>query len=275
MRYLFIFFIIFFLASCAQENKSGIASVVSTGDDTKSTNTINRSEESPTLKKAKSLYDTGEICKKSYQCRKLCEKLFTSSVDQKGCRELPSSLIDRFEFIHRAYTSKDIGFIQSVNAFDLQTFIAFSPTTVLQVFGGMGISLIKGILAWIAYDWETAEAFYTEDLDHSLLEFLLSQTKSIPIKTLGKAIKNGRTFHEIAILRQNDFALSWLHEFFDNKCEGENFKNKCVLDYYCEIYPSLQKDTSIEINEFEKLKSILNEHTKDKNIKLENLCLKK
>lgn len=265
MRYLIFVFFGFFVLSCGQQEQqhpqpqgfsTKLASVAEVSQEYWQYKN-NHPTRLVTLQKAHKIYNTGEVCDQFLKCVDLCFKIFLLDVEQQECKRLPFYLVNNFDSVYQAFKSKQLVQIQSIDFSHLKIFITFSQQASWNLFGDLGFSLAQNILKWLAYDSSKARVLADEDLDHSLLEILLSEMGAIPIESLGEAMENKRTFQEIAILRQNNFALSWVHGFFKKQCSTKTSQDECVLEQYCEIYPNLHQDTAIEINEFNPLKTIL------------------
>lgn len=227
-----------------------------------------------TLQKVISIYNSGQSCSGVQECEKNCNQLYSNTFIIEECKKLPIRLVDTFFDIYKAYQSADIAWIQTIKPFDLKAFLAFEKEPLLINIKNKGKDKSEKILKEIAYDWELAQVFLEQDLDYSLLENLLREFNFKPIKSLRKIMDNGRTFQEIAILKQNDAVLSWVHGFFNSQCQSSSSKQDCVLGLYCSVSADWPKDTLEEFNEFKTLKTMLHHKSQqDKSIlSLKQVC---
>ncbi len=220
------------------------------------------------LTEAAVLYNKNEVCKDLKACSNLCGKLFQYDFDQKDCRDLPVSLVNRFNFIYKTFENKNFKALPTFNLFDLKIFLSFSLEPSVRLFSKLGSLTAKGFLKQLASNWDIAQIFIQEDLDFILLETLLNEIGNEPIKALGETIESGASFQEIALFKQNDFAISFIHNFFKKLCNNEE---RCILNHYCLVSKGWDKKTLIELSHFKSLKEILQKH-RGQNDTLQSLC---
>ncbi len=62
-----------------------------------------------------------------------------------------------------------------------------------------------------------------------MFEILLNKMAIEPINVLEEMMENGKSFQEITLMKQNDFAIFFTHDFFKKLCDN---KDKCILEHY-------------------------------------------
>ena len=227
-----------------------------------------RQEEDPDrekiLKETKNFYTGKMKCSSESSCISFCDQMFFLDLDKKACLEFPSSQIYRFKKLYHYILEKEFDSLTEISAFDLKVFFNFSPEPLYRVFKTFGPFFMRVFLRWIAIDWKVAKIFKEEDWDFLFLDIFLNGLSVSPINSLRGELAEGRTFVELAWLKQNDFALFWLDDYFKEvQCldfEGEDLED-CVLTQYCLLSGSFQNDVSKEIMTFERLKQIVNKRS--------------
>ena len=254
---LFLLLPLFFLISCDNNNlEDSFSSLESTPKSSEfflSYRDRHPSREE-TLNQALDFYGESEICEDSRDCSNICGDLFQYSFDQQDCKNLPPPLVNRFKFIYKIFENKEFYSLQELSPFDLKVFLSFSLEPSAKLFSKLGSSSSKDFLKRLASDWDMAQIFVQEDLDFILLEILLNEIASEPISSLGETMASEKTFQEIALIKQNDFAVSLIHDFFNYLCDN---KEECILDHYCSVSKEYDQRALLELSKFESLKKIL------------------
>ena len=228
-----------------------------------------------TLEQSHNIYAGGGICSSDFSCMEICDQIFSFESDEKDCLQLPIPQVYRFETLYSQIHEKDMSSLKEINVFDLKVFLNLSPEPFLKVLRTLGPISAKVFLNWIAEDWKVAEVFTKEDWDFLFLEIFLNEIQLSPISSLKEEVSEGRTFVELAWLKQNDSALFWLHDYFKEvQCLDvkEEKADSCVLAQYCRISESFQRDIMKEIMGFEKLKQILSQRQSQPHTDLESFC---
>ena len=223
------------------------------------------------LDQSKQIYGGDNTCSEKASCLKICNEIFVLDEDQKDCYELPAPQVDQFQELYHHVLEKKIESLQEINVFDLKVFLNLSLEPFYRSIKTLGPFFAKNFLTWIAIDWRVAKVFGEEDKDFLFLEVFLNKISYLPISSLKEEIIEGRTFVELAWLKQNDPALLWLNTYFEKKkCSDltkEEVKN-CMLAQYCLLSPSLKNDVSKEIMEFKGLKPLLGGKPEAKDLKV-------
>ena len=166
------------------------------------------------LKQSHTIYAGGKLCSSFASCKQTCNLLFSLDLDKKDCVKLPSLQIHRFEKVYKSILEKELSVLQEIDVFDLKVFLNLSPEPFLQVLQTLGPVSAKVFLNWITADWRVAKVFNEEDWDFLFFQIFLKEIQLSPINSLREEVAEGRTFVELAWLKQNDFALFWLGDYF-------------------------------------------------------------
>ena len=213
-----------------------------------------------TLQRSKETYKSSKSCQDDPSCRAICARLFRYASDQKDCRELPPAQVDRFQDVYKAFQDKSRESLDKLTVFDLKVFLNLSAEPVLSLFKQSGFAAAKEILVWILADWERAFLFLEEDQDFIFLEALLKEIEISPISALGESIEGNMVFQELALRKQNDAAMDWVHGFFARGlCEEGEAQADCVLTQYCSVGGSFQKEALGAFMEFQGFRETLAE----------------
>lgn len=259
-EYSFLFF--FSLIACGQD----ISILPSTLAEKDPSFFQNRKETDPDrieiFKRSYHIYHGGKKCISDPSCVKICDQIFSLDLDKKDCAQLSQPQVDRFEKLYGYLLEKDQASLNKIEAFDLRVFLNVSPQPLLQILRTLGPVSVKTFLIWLIEDWKVGEVFYREDFDFLFLEIFLNEMDISPINSLKEKVSENRTFFELSWVKQNDFVLFWLSDYFEKqRCshfEGEQLEN-CILGQYCQISSGFQKGFKEEIMSFENLKVLLNE----------------
>ncbi len=228
-----------------------------------------------TLDQSPKIYP-GKKCSSRPSCEAICEELFSLTPDREDCLQLPIQQVSQFEKLSQLVLSEELVELQKINFFDLKVLLSLSQEPLFRFFNSLSPFPTKKILYWIFSDWRVAQVFREEDKDFLFLEIFLKKVHFSPIDSLGEEAEKGRTFVEVAWLKQNDPALFWLNDYFKNKecahLEKEE-REFCVFSQYCLLSQKFQDDVAEEFMEFKNIEPILNSmpHLPQSNLK--SFCL--
>ena len=226
-----------------------------------------------TLLRAKDFYGEEVACEDKKNCVQSCENLFEYNFDEKDCKKLPSALVQRFSSIYTNFENKNFQSFEGFDTSDFKFFLSFSLEPFVKILNNLGASSAQTFLKRLAWDWDIAEIFAQEDLDFILLKTLLSELSLEPISALSENIGEESSFLELALGRQNDFAISLVDGFFKNLCSEED-QVRCVLTQYCLVTENYDAKTLEELAELDFVKDILKKQG-SKNLKSACKALKK
>jgi len=206
-----------------------------------------------TLSTIINFYDESHKCHDS--CLAICDDLFSYPFDQTDCKQLPYALVQKFQSIYQAGNQNNLQAFQGFDTFDLKFFLSFSLEPMVRVLQNWTHLVAKDFLKRLAWDWSMAQVVVQEDLDFILLHTLLNRIYNDPIRALGVHMEQERSFQEIAVIKQNDFALSWLHGFLKTFCKGKD--DRCMLDQYCILTQNYSKGIKQELSQMIDIKNLL------------------
>ena len=216
-----------------------------------------------------------ELCSSDLSCVEMCHHIFSLDSDKKDCEQLTAPQVYQFKKLYDHILKQELTFLQKINIFDLKVFLNLSPEPLFRSLKTLGPFSAKHFLRWIASDWRVAKIFSEEDRDFLFLEIFLKGVHIFPISSLREELIEGRTFIELAWLKQNDSALFWLNDYFEKvQCahlSGEKAED-CVLAQYCLLSPDFQQDVLKEIMSFKNLKLILNKRPGPSYTNLKDCC---
>ena len=227
------------------------------------------------LNQSQIIYSGGEPCSSDLSCVKICHHIFSLDSDKKDCEQLTAPQVDQFKKLYNFILEQELTSLQKINIFDLKVFLNLSPEPLFRSLKTLGPFSAKYFLNWIASDWQVARVFSEEDWDFLFLEIFLNGIQISPISSLREEVVEGRTFVELAWLKQNDSALFWLNDYFKGvqcaKLNGEEAES-CILAQYCLLSPSFQHDVLKEIMSFKSLNLILNKRPGPSYASLKDFC---
>ena len=228
-----------------------------------------------TLSRSREIYKSSQSCKKTPSCGAACGRLFQYPSDRRDCRQLSPPQVRRFEDVYAAFQDKSRESLSALAFFDIKAFLNLSAEPSVTLFGRFGRVAAKEFLSWILADWEIALLFSEEDQDFIFLETLLREIEVYPIKALEEPIEGDMTFQELALRKQNDPAMVWVHEFFAKSlCGGAGeaaaaaagggggpalaeSQAECVLARYCPVAARFSEELLGALKGFQRFKEAL------------------
>lgn len=235
----------------------------------------NPEDKTKVLNQSREIYSGAKLCSTDSACVETCNSIFSLDFDREDCLQFPVPQVYRFERIYNNILEQELSSLKKIDAFDLKVFLNLSPEPFLKPLQTLGPVSAKVFLNWIADDWQVAEVFHKEDFDFFFLEIFLNEIQASPISSLKEEVIEGNTFVDLAWLKQNDFALLWLDDYFKKaQCSGleEEKTEDCTLAQYCSLSESLKSDVLTEIVEFENLKELLDKKQSQSYTDLKDFC---
>ena len=208
------------------------------------------------------LYAGSPECSLESDCLTACADIYSVTVDQKNCRDLKTQQVYQLQKLYHSFLSKNLSDLENINIFDLKVFFNVSAKPLFDFFKSLDQTFSKLFLNWIALNWQVAKVFSEEDSHALFFRIFLNKLADMPINSLKEQISENRTFIELAWLKQNDFALLWLNNYFKKqKCEGveKESLDDCLVSQYCLVRDSFKEDVSQEIMEFRLIGDIIKE----------------
>ena len=221
------------------------------------------------------VYFGSPTCSLDLNCPKVCRNLYSLDARQKDCKKLKAQQVYQLEVLYNILLEKDFSGLEKVNVFDLKVFFNVGAEPLFRFFKSLDLFSTKIFLKWISLNWKVAQVFQEENF-----YLFLKNLGDHPINSLKEPILEDRTFIELAWLKQNDFALLWLQDYFQkNQClEAEEIElDNCVLAQYCLVSESFKEDVSKEFIDFKFVRSVIKEKGGYKDFKAfcSEFCLSK
>ena len=223
------------------------------------------------------LYAGSKLCSLDSECLNLCAGIYSLKEDQKNCQALKTQQVYQIQKLYQSFLDKNLSSLEDINIFDLKVFFNVSARPLFQFFKSLDLVFSKLFFNWIALNWQVAQVFSEEDNQALFLRIFLNKLGDLPINSLKEQISENRTFIELAWLKQNDFALLWLNNYFkEEPCGGlkKEELNHCIVAQYCLVRDSFKQDVSKEMIEFRLIGDIIKEGSdyKDFNSFCSNFC---
>ncbi len=216
-----------------------------------------------------------KACALDYSCAPICASVFSLAGDQRDCARYPAPQAHQFEKLYDRVLKRDLDLLKEISAFDLKVFLNVSLEPLARSFKSLDLVSAKIFLQWIAGDWEIAKTISEEDCNFLFLEIFLNELHVSPIKALREEVAAGRTFIQLAWLKQNDFALAWLDNYFEEtQCGGFSGEEaqKCVRAQYCRAGAGHSSDIWEEIMDFKNVRQILNQGQTSPSTNFRDFC---
>ena len=214
------------------------------------------------------VYSGSIACFLSAKCLKVCNYIYSIEEDQNDCKQRKTQQVFQWEQLYNTLQKKNPADLQDINVFDLKVFFNVSAEPLFQLFKSLDLFSSKIVFNWIALNWQVAKVFREEDDQFLFLRIFLNKLANSPINSLKESILGERTFMELAWLKQNDYALLWINDYFQNsQCSGEQELDRCVLGQYCSASGSFNQDVSREIVKFQSIADLLKKEGGSKDFK--------
>ena len=204
------------------------------------------------LEESRKTYRDSRICESEDYCEDMCSDIFTRRSDKKDCEALSVIQVEKIYDINEFLEDADIESLQDINLKDFKVFLNINPEPVEKHLKEIGSSKAKDLLYWIASEDDVASLFESEDEDYLILEAIFQELKRDVTDALQRRIHDGDLYHEVALLHNNEEALSWVHGYFEDKLcdeDDDDEADACLLTQYCLLDSSLHEDFSADILE--------------------------
>ena len=189
------------------------------------------------IENSKKRYKTKE-CSTDEDCEEICDDIFDRRKDKEDCEELPIAQVQRFEDLYETLKDPDEEGLRDINLEDLEVLMNVSIEPIDDVVKGLSRREVEDVLSWIAEEETVANLFEKEDDDFAILEALLKAIHNDVLPALNRTISDEDRFSfvELALDQENETALEWINDFFEEECDGEDNTDKCVFKtHYCAL----------------------------------------
>ena len=220
------------------------------------------------IKEAKKKYQ-GKVCEGDKDCEEICDDIYNRRADRSDCEELPIKQVERLETVYEVFEDPDEDDLEDLNLDDLKVLMNISIQPIDNLVGKMNPAEVKDVLIWLAKTEDAAEVFESEDREFKILKALLEEldgndaSSFRPIVALNKSLESGDRFLEIATDEDNEVAVEWIHDLFEELCGSNSEYTKCIFnDHYCTLNMNTDTEESyFGYSFFEKLlDTVLEEH---------------
>ena len=178
---------------------------------------------------------TGPKCEGDSKCEDYCKDIYNRRSVREDCLELARAQVDKLWDIYEIFENPKDDDLVSIDPDDFKVFVEIDLRPLDVLIGKFSSSESKRVLAWIAEESDITEVFQDEDDEYRLLEELLREINTNKKQALSKNLSGGDSFIEIAI-SENEVALEWVHNFFNEECESRSDDEVCIFqDWYCQL----------------------------------------
>ena len=213
------------------------------------------------LEESKKTYKDSEVCEDNKECEDMCEDIYRRRLNRKDCKELAVVQVKRMKDVFDVLKRKSTKDFPNINLKDLGVLLNISPEPIEKLFTEYGSTKARSTLYWIADDVDVADLFESEDEEFILLDSLLKEINSNPSSSLSRNLEDGERFHEVALAKDNQSALSWIHSYFEDELckthDSNEAQEACVLTQYCLVSQSAHRDFSEIVLDYEQLETFL------------------
>ena len=193
--------------------------------------------QTPVLEEARQEHSASGPCAGNRTCEDTCKIIYKHREYKELCvRHLPRRQVELLEGIYAIFSRPRRKDLDNINPRDLQVLMSVSPEPILTLSAGLRPVEAKILLTWLAEERSFMEVIYEEDLDFKVLKGLLAQINRDENYALSAPIHEGNSFIDLAVEKQNDPAVDWIHGLFHDDCRTVDSYTECVFrDRYCRL----------------------------------------
>ena len=226
------FFLLCFLSSCGNPEEPEPITSGST-----STNQVATSKQDTLFQKANGEHGSSESCSENNDCKEICDIIYKHQSDKDICiRNLPVRQVELLKEVYENLKEPDKKIFKSFCSDDLLVLLGISIEPVVTLINRRSQIQAREFLIWLAENKTFSEIFKNADRRFEILKALLIKLHIDPNQALNTPLYNGSNFIEISVKENNDSAVDWIHEFFDEECSTVSHSTECILkDHYCHL----------------------------------------
>lgn len=189
------------------------------------------------FQKAKEEHGSSGSCSENSDCKEICAIIYKHQSDKDTCvRNLPVKQVELLEEVYVNLKEPDKKFLKSLRSDDLLVLLGISIEPVVTLINRRSQIQVREILTWLAENKIFSEIFKNADRRFEILKALLIKLHTDPNQALSAPLSNGSNFIEISVKENNDPAVDWIHEFFDEECGAVSRSMECLFkDHYCHL----------------------------------------
>ncbi|MCY4513102.1 MAG: hypothetical protein OXB86_05385 [Bdellovibrionales bacterium] len=176
-------------------------------------------------------------CSGNSDCKEICDIIYKYQPDKDKCvQRLP---VKQVELLEEAYAILKNPHRNDLNKLPPETLLVLLGITVEPVVTlinrGSQIQ-VKELLIWLAENKTFSEIFRNADKKFKILKELLIKLHTDPHQALSASLYKGSNFIEMAVKKNNNSAVDWVHDFFDKECDAVTNYTECLFkDHYCHL----------------------------------------
>ena len=182
-------------------------------------------------------------CAKDKDCKDACGDIFKHRANKKQCLDkLPVRQVELLQGVYDILKKPSENALNKMKLDDLQVLLGISTEPFETLAGRMSATEAKRTLNWLAKNNDPVEVVKKEDGEFKILKELLKKVNTDADTALSAPISRGNNFIEVATDEDNDLALAYVHEFFEDDCGSASNYEECVFkNHYCDL--DLNDDT--------------------------------
>ena len=174
-------------------------------------------------------------CDRDRRCESICDSIFQSRKAKLDCEELDIATVEPMEDVVKVLKDPNWDDLEALDINVLSALLKISLGPLQKAIGRMTQTEKKRFLEWVVLGADAAKTLEDVEDEFEILKELFGSGKETITRDLNKQITGGENFVTLAMDRENEVVLNWLHRFFEHICQREDHR-KCVLTgFYCEL----------------------------------------
>ena len=189
------------------------------------------------LREAEEEHAASGPCAGNKSCEDICKTVYKHREYKELCiHRLPRRQVELLEGIYEIFSRPRRKDLNNINPRDLQTLMSLSLEPIVSLAKKLQPVEAKTVLTWLAEEEPFMEVIYEEDLDFKILRAFLARLSGDENTALSAPVHEGNNFIDLAVKEENDPAVDWVHDFFDESCRSLDGYTECVFrDHYCRL----------------------------------------
>ena len=177
------------------------------------------------------------LCSESSECKEICDIIYKHQQDKDTCvQKLPVKQVELLDEVYVNLKEPDKESLKKLPSNDLLVLLSINIEPVVTLINRGSQIKVREILTWLAEKKTFSEIFKKADRRFTILKALLKKLNTDPNQALSVPIYNGKNFIEISVEENNEPAIDWVHEFFDEDCDPASNSAECIFkDHYCHL----------------------------------------
>ena len=191
-------------------------------------------------------------CDRDRRCESICDSIFQSRKAKLDCEELDIAAVEPMEEVVKVLEDPKWEALEALDLSVLRALLKISLDPLQTAIGRMTQTEKKRFLEWVVLGTDAAQILEDVEVEFEILKELFGSGQETITKDLNKKISDGENFVTLAMERENEVVLNWLHGFFEHICQrADPAVSKCVLtDFYCDLSLDSEEEEGFFIYEF-------------------------